>query len=539
MYYNINRSFIYVVYIKRFISKTYEEIKKDYQGLEIVENVEYVKYQAEVGAVKSSSSLYATSDNTSPLTENYNGEKNHLYQIRLNLAGGNNWKSAGDFIEWTVNVPKEGLYNLSLRYLQDLKSDLSSYRTLYINGEVPFKECESIEFEYTKKFVVKTFGDDSGAWYFHLKEGKNTIRLQVSLGKYAEAINEIKDIINRLNALYRRIIVVTGTAPDINVDYQLERVIPGIVETFKKEKDNLVAINKIITDTEGKKTVETVALGKLIDQLDEFANNVDDDKVTAVAGSVHSIDELTDYNFVMKHFYVVANATTLTEDILKLDEIVEMDLTIEKKGDKPQILIFHTHSQEGFSDTESNGKSIVDVGRYLTQILTDEYGYNVLHITEEFDMRNGKLDRGLAYTYANERVAEILQQYPEIEVVIDVHRDVIDESSHLVTEIDGRQTAKIMLFNGISYTDEQGELEHIVNPYRTENLAMTYHMYLLGEKMYPDFIRCIYIEGYRYCLHHRARSLLIEAGAQTNSYEEVCNAMIPLARILATELGEK
>lgn len=275
------------------------------------------------------------------------------------------------------------------------------------------------------------------------------------------------------------------------------------------------------------------------EQTEEFTDSEEGDKVAAVAGSVHSIEELTDYNFVMKHFYVVANATTLTKEILKLEEIVNMDLTIKKKSEKPQILIFHTHSQEGFSDTESNGKSIVDVGRYLTKILTEEYGYNVLHITEEFDMRNGKLDRGLAYTYANERIEEILKQYPEIEVVIDVHRDGIDESRHLVTEVDGRQTAQIMLFNGISYTDEQGELENIVNPYRTENLAMTYHMYLLGEKMYPDFIRCIYIQGYRYCLHHRARSLLIEAGAQTNSYEEVCNAMIPLARILATELGEK
>ena len=275
------------------------------------------------------------------------------------------------------------------------------------------------------------------------------------------------------------------------------------------------------------------------EQTEEFTDSEEDDKIAAVAGSLHSIEELTDYNFVMKHFYVVANATTLTKEILKLEEIVNMDLTIEKKSEKPQILIFHTHSQEGFSDTESNGKSIVDVGRYLTKILTEEYGYNVLHITEEFDMRNGKLDRGLAYTYANERIEEILKQYPEIEVVIDVHRDGIDESRHLVTEVDGRQTAQIMLFNGISYTDEQGELENIVNPYRTENLAMTYHMYLLGEKMYPDFIRCIYIQGYRYCLHHRARSLLIEAGAQTNSYEEVCNAMIPLARILATELGEK
>lgn len=304
------------------------------------------------------------------------------------------------------------------------------------------------------------------------------------------------------------------------------------LEDYIDEEDKYTGSN-VQESTESTKEYVT----EIPEQTEETINS-EKDEIIAVAGSVHSIEELTDYNFVMKHFYVVANATTLTEEILKLDEIVEMDLTIEKKSEKPQILIFHTHSQEWFSDTESNGKTIVDVGRYLTKILTEEYGYNVLHITEEFDMRNGKLDRGLAYTYANERIEEILKQYPEIEVVIDVHRDGIDESRHLVTEIDGRQTAKIMLFNGISYTDEQGELEYIDNPYRTENLALTYHMYLIGEKYYPDFIRCIYIQGYRYCLHHRARSLLIEAGAQTNSYEEVCNAMIPLAKILATELGE-
>ena len=265
----------------------------------------------------------------------------------------------------------------------------------------------------------------------------------------------------------------------------------------------------------------------------------EDNSVAAVMGSVHSMEELKNYDFVMKHFYVVDSVTSLTEEILNLDKITKMDLSIEKKDDGPQILIFHTHSQEWFADTDKTGKTIVDAGNYLTELLTDKYGYNVLHITEEFDMKDGVLDRGKAYTYANQRIDELLAQYPSIEVIIDLHRDGVREDKHPVTEINGRQTAKIMLFNGISYTNEQGELDYISNPYRTENLALTYQMYLIGEKLYPDFIRCIYIQGYRYCLHHLPRSLLIEAGAQTNTFEEIYNAMEPLAEILAVQLGNK
>ena len=214
-----------------------------------------------------------------------------------------------------------------------------------------------------------------------------------------------------------------------------------------------------------------------------------------------------------------------------------MDLTIEKKQDVPQILIFHTHGNEMFADSAVNGKSIVDVGAYLSEILRNEYGYYVMHLTDSFDMINGVLDRSEAYTHANNKLDKILEAFPSIEVVIDLHRDGVSEDRHLVTEINGKKTAQIMLFNGISYTKAQGELTNLPNPYITENLAMTYKMYLLGEMMYPDFIRCIYIEGYRYCLYHRPKSMLIEAGAQTNTYEEVCNAMEPLAKILDRELS--
>lgn len=263
---------------------------------------------------------------------------------------------------------------------------------------------------------------------------------------------------------------------------------------------------------------------------------VSDSQIMAAAANIYPADKLLDYDYVLSNFFVVPSVTTLRRSVLDLPKIASINVTMEKNPEVPQILIFHTHSQEAFADYETNPKSIVDVGNYLTDLLRNQYGYNVIHLTDEFDMLDGKLDRGKAYTYANAKIEQVLAENPSIEVVIDLHRDGVREDLHLVTEINGKQTAKIMLFNGISYTNEVGEIDYLYNPYLTENLTMTYKMFLLGKAAYPDFIRCIYISGYRYCLYHRARSMLIEAGAQTNTYEEVCNAMEPLADLINKEL---
>lgn len=263
------------------------------------------------------------------------------------------------------------------------------------------------------------------------------------------------------------------------------------------------------------------------------------DKVLEAAAGIIPKEKLMDYNYVLNNFYVVPSVTSLRPQVLDLDKISQVDLRIEKNSTVPQILVFHTHSQEKFADSEENGMSIVNVGDRLVSLLQEQYGYNVIHLTDEFDMAGGVLDRSEAYTYANTKLDDVLAQNPSIQVVIDLHRDGVDASKHLVTEIDGKQTARIMLFNGISYTKEQGEIDYLPNPYITENLAMTYKMFLLGKINYPDLFRCIYISGYRYCLHHVPRSMLIEAGAQTNTYEEVYNAMEPLARLIDMELTMK
>ena len=250
-----------------------------------------------------------------------------------------------------------------------------------------------------------------------------------------------------------------------------------------------------------------------------------------VTGNVYDRQDLIDYNFCQQ-FYTVTSITSLTKEIFRPSEFLDKDMKITHDSSSPQILIFHTHSQEKFADsTDDDSTSILGVGDYLTELLTGK-GYNVIHDRSVYDYVDGKLDRSKAYTYAEQGIESILESNPSIEVVIDLHRDGVADTTHLVTEVDGRQMAKIMFFNGISYSNVKGNINYLYNPYRDDNLAMSLQMHLIGEAYYPGFLRRNYINAYRYCLHERAKSMLIEAGAQTNTFEEVKNAMEPLADML-------
>lgn len=246
------------------------------------------------------------------------------------------------------------------------------------------------------------------------------------------------------------------------------------------------------------------------------------------------LEKFQDFNYVLSNFYTVDKSTTINSEQLNASALIQKDLRMQTKNDQPQILIYHSHSQEEFIDSVPGDPSttIVGVGEYLTQILRDTYGYNVIHVTDVFDVIDGKLDRNQAYTLASERVSQILEENPSVEVVIDLHRDGVADDKRLVTTIDGKETAKVMFLNGLSRTAQNGEISYLPNPYIEDNLAFSLQMMLEAKKYYPDFGRTIYLRGYRYNLHLRPKTLLVECGAQTNTLQEEKNAMEPLADIL-------
>lgn len=237
-----------------------------------------------------------------------------------------------------------------------------------------------------------------------------------------------------------------------------------------------------------------------------------------------------DLESLVKGFYIVDPTTSVTQERLNLDALLHTDVTIHGDSSHPQILIYHTHSQEGYIDSVPGDEStgVVGAGAYLAALLSEQYGYNVIHHTGQYDVEV----RDQAYSVAAPAIEAILAQYPSIEVVIDLHRDEVREEVRLVTDIDGRSCAKFMFFNGLSYSNSLGNIGYLANPHIQENLAFSFQAQVVANEYYPGITRGIYLRAYRYNMHFVGKNMLIELGAQTNTQAEIWNTVPIIAQVL-------
>lgn len=296
-------------------------------------------------------------------------------------------------------------------------------------------------------------------------------------------------------------------------------------ESFVEEEDipegdiNLISGEFYYEETKQKKDEDSLASA--------LTNNL---------SKIKTLKNTLDTDYLLQNFYIINGSTTrVDKSVFNAKKLLERDLRIKKEEKSPQILIFHTHAaSEAFIDSRKGieDDTIVGVGTYLKKVLEETYQYNVLHDTSKYDVVNGKIDRNLAYTAALKSVRKTLEDNPSIQVVIDLHRDGIAENlPKRVTKINGKSTAQVMFFNGIS-RNLNGDIEYLYNPNLEGNLAFSLQMELKAMELYPDFSRKIFIKGYRYNMHLKPRYLLIELGANNNTVEEAYNAMEPLARVL-------
>lgn len=238
---------------------------------------------------------------------------------------------------------------------------------------------------------------------------------------------------------------------------------------------------------------------------------------------------MADYETLLSTFYAIDSNALAGSDLLNLQELKGYDLTVSKTDAAPQILIYHTHSKETFADSVQGDpeQSIVGVGSFLTKLLEEEYGYSVLHHTAEYDTV-----RDEAYAKSLPAIEQLLQENPSIQVVIDLHRDSGNPAREMTVDIDGRKTARFMFFNGISRSRRTGDIAYLANPNLKENLAFSFQMQAAAGEYYPGLTRKIYIKQYRYNMHLRGKTLLIELGDENNTLEEAKNACYPIAHLL-------
>lgn len=238
------------------------------------------KVQGETACRRSSPSLYATYDRTSSDTEYENKDgsvtqNNNSKQV-MDMIGGQNWKVANDWLEWDIEVPEEGDYVIGIKGRQGYNRGYIANRSLYIDGEIPFKEVSEIQFTYSNVWEMKCLQNDKGeAYKFHLTKGKHTIRLKNTLGQLGVYLQELTDSVYNMNQMYRQILVLTGTEPDEFRDYRIDEVYPEVMEAMNIESKRLYkTVDEVVAYT-GEKGGEISVAQTLARQMETFCDRPD------------------------------------------------------------------------------------------------------------------------------------------------------------------------------------------------------------------------------------------------------------------------
>ncbi|WP_206172425.1 extracellular solute-binding protein [Treponema phagedenis] len=244
-----------------------EAVKAGFQPADI----EPIKIQAEDTAAKSSQGIYPINDRTSPLSEPYDPS-----YIILNTVGGESWSEVGDFISWKLQVPKTGLYRVGFRFKQSFLRGLYATRRLRVNGHIPFTEADDLRFYYDTSFQFAYLGSGGAEpheYWLLLQEGDNTLTLEVSLGKLGSILQRLERETAVLNELYRKIISITGSSPDVYRDYQLYTRVSDLRETVQTSTGNLQSILADFIAEMGQENERTAGIVRMLSVLKNFDEN--------------------------------------------------------------------------------------------------------------------------------------------------------------------------------------------------------------------------------------------------------------------------
>lgn len=304
--------------------------------------------------------------------------------------------------------------------------------------------------------------------------------------------------------------------PDFEMTVDENEKTKDKVVTASREKTVIVALNQEKELSLLQENIYTSnRYGSGLDEIEDVVNRFPVSKYVSMAE-------------LIKDYYIIDASTSPDSNLLQVDYMANYDCTISKETEGPQILIYHSHSQEGFADSVPGDENttIVGAGMRLTALL-EEYGFKVLHHKGVYDVPS----RDNAYSNALSDVERILEENPSIQVVIDLHRDAVNEGTKLVKTINGKNYARFMFFNGLCRSTK-GPITYLNNPYLKENLAFSFQAQTVAENYFPGITRKIYLKAWRYNMHLRPRNMLIELGAQTNTVEEIMNTCELLAFVI-------
>lgn len=219
----------------------------------------------------------------------------------------------------------------------------------------------------------------------------------------------------------------------------------------------------------------------------------------------------------------------ISENSINVNEVEKTELKQELDESKPEILIYHTHTMEGYAqecpDSLNEEYSVVGVGNALEKELESTYGISVIH-----DKTNHCVTYTGCYKRSRKTVMDYIDKYKDFKMIIDLHRDSTDNKNAVTTNINGENVAKVMFVNSKNSTRYE------------KNKKLSDFMYNKFNELFPGMTRKTVIYRNGIMSFHQDlndNSVLIECGSIANSSEEAQNSAKYIARVIAEYLNQE
>ena len=278
--------------------KSYSEVNTEYTASYAENTIRFEAEDYKHIAYKNDATISLSSDGD-PCVSPYTARN-----VKLNMIGGSSWCSGGQEIEWKFEVPKDGLYKINIRALQNYSDALPVYRRIKINGKVPFSELNAYSFDYKKIWNSEVLCKDDGEpMLFELYAGVNTISMSAVLGGYAEISEKLIDTARMLSSLVFDITMVTGNNPDPNYDYGLDDEIPDLITGLTKIRDNISECESAIASISNKRSAMKNNLQRIVKEIDALIKEPSD-IVRRMNDLNSAITDMSDYSTSLQCGYL-------------------------------------------------------------------------------------------------------------------------------------------------------------------------------------------------------------------------------------------
>ncbi|MCJ8009410.1 extracellular solute-binding protein [Lederbergia wuyishanensis] len=250
------------------VIKTYDDVK-NVSDLDKNKDGNVITIEAENFTKKNSTSIQVQYDRD-PLTTPKSLEK-----IKFNTLGGWSWYDGGQKVTWEFEVPKTGNYQIAFRGLQNYRKNLSVFRTVYIDGKIPFSDMKNFRIPYATGWQEIVLKDQNDRPYsFYLEKGKHTFEFEVTYEPFVPIIVQIEKLANEIKEISQEIRLASGNQVDgykNNVDqfrvWNVEQELPGVLDQLKEMHDQLNNMSNHMLEINGERSNVSQAFESIVQDI--------------------------------------------------------------------------------------------------------------------------------------------------------------------------------------------------------------------------------------------------------------------------------